>query len=152
MVTRSSPEDVRFRFLGPLKEFPHRMAGRLSQIDYSREMAFVAREAPGGAGTPILGVARLLADPDNEDAEFAIMVRSDLKGRGLGYALMTVLLAYARRKGLKVVHGDVLYENRTMLQMADELGFVRTAGPDATVVSVAIDLTKPPAGGSSPSV
>jgi acetyltransferase len=143
MVVLSSPQDVRFRFLAPIKEFPHRMAARLSQIDYSREMAFVARQAPGGPGTPILGVTHILADPDGETAEYAVMVRSDLKGQGLGYAMMQALIAYGHNRGLKTIFGDVLYENKTMLQMADELGFERMPGDDASVVKVAIDLTRP---------
>jgi acetyltransferase len=144
MVALSSPQDVRFRFLAPIKEFPHRMAARLSQIDYSREMAFIAREAPGGPGAAILGVTHILADPDGETAEYAVMVRSDLKGQGLGYAMMKALIAYGRKRGLKSIFGDVLYENKTMLQMADELGFERMAGDDASVVKVVIDLTRVP--------
>ena len=138
MVERSAPTDVRLRFFGPLREFPHMMAARLSQIDYSREMALVATslDPPGD----ILGVARVIGDPDNERAEFAVFVRSDLKGRGLGYKLMTEILAYARKRGLKTVFGDVLWENATMLKMAKELGFVIKAGPSPETVEVTLDL------------
>ena len=138
MVERSAPTDVRLRFFGPLREFPHMMAARLSKIDYSREMALVATslDPPGD----ILGVARVIGDPDNERAEFAVFVRSDLKGRGLGYKLMTEILAYARKRGLKTVFGDVLWENATMLKMAKELGFVIKAGPSPETVEVTLDL------------
>lgn len=139
MVTRSTAEDVRLRFLGPLKEFPHLLAARLSQIDYDREMAFVAiDERDGPSRGEILGVSRFIADPDNETAEFAVMVRSDLKGRGLGFQLMRDILACAGQRGIKKVYGDVLAENKTMLQMADELGFVREGTEDG-IVRISID-------------
>jgi acetyltransferase len=138
MVERSAPNDVRLRFFGPLREFPHMMAVRLSQIDYSREMALVATSLdPLGE---MLGVARVIGDPDNERAEFAVFVRSDLKGHGLGYKLMTEILAYARKRGLKTVFGDVLWENATMLKMAKELGFVIKAGPSPETVEVTLEL------------
>ena len=139
MVARSSAEDVRLRFLGPLRDFPHLLAARLSQIDYDREMAFVAiDEREGSSHGEILGVSRFIADPDNETAEFAVMVRSDLKGRGLGYQLMRDILACARQRGIKKVYGDVLSENITMLQMAAELGFVREGTQDG-IVRISID-------------
>jgi acetyltransferase len=138
MVAQSSPQDVRLRFLGPLKEFPHLMAARLSQIDYDREMALIAVEPATKPGR-ILGVSRIVADPENERAEFAVMVRSDMKGRGLGFQLMKDILACARKRGTKIVHGDVLVENKTMLQMASELGFVRDRA-EGGVVSVSMRL------------
>lgn len=147
LVARSSPEDIRLRFFAPLKTIQSGMAARLSQIDYSREMALVAVATdPETARDAVLGVARFIADPDFETAEYAIMVRSDQKGRGLGYELMTELIAYARSRGLKTLHGDVLRENVTMLQMAEELGFVRTDTDAPEVVRVTIDLAnlKPP--------
>ena len=119
MVAKSSRKDVRLRFFGSLQEFPHSMAARLSQIDYDREMALVAVDF---SATPaeILGVSRIVADPENERAEFPVMVRSDMQGRGLGFQLMKDILAGARKRGTKIAHGDVLAENRTMLQMATE--------------------------------
>ena len=79
----STPRDIYLRFFSLMKQFPHMMAARLSQIDYSREMAFVAIAPPGSADAgDILGVARMIADPNNERAEFAVMVRSDWHGRG----------------------------------------------------------------------
>lgn len=138
MLNRSSRDDVRLRFFAPMKEFGHTFAARLTQIDYDREMALVALE-PGGA--EILGVVRLISDPDNEAAEFAVMVRSDLKGLGLGYCLMLWMLDYARTRGLSRVFGDVLRENTTMLQMAAELGFkTRPTDIQSGVVMVEIAL------------
>ncbi len=141
MLQKSSPEDVRMRFLGSLREFPPLMAARLSQIDYDREMALIATPLPGDPAVgEIHGVGRLVADPDNEAAEFAVMVRSDLKGRGIGFELMTEILAHARRRGLKRVFGEILRENTTMLRMADELGFVMSPTEAAQVVRATIEL------------
>jgi acetyltransferase len=141
LVARSSPEDVRLRFLGPLKELPHLMAARFSQIDYSREMAFVAMGLPGRDDErEMYGGVRFVADPNIENAEYAVMVRSDFKGRGLGWLLMTNLLAYAKARGLKRLHGDVLRENTNMLQMAKELGFQRSEGMSPETVRVTVEL------------
>ncbi|MGO1886770.1 MAG: GNAT family N-acetyltransferase, partial [Halomonas sp.] len=85
MLRHSTSDDVRLRFFAAIRRFDHAFAARLTQIDYDREMAFIAM--PQGK-QEIVGVVRLSADPDKEKAEFAIMVRSDMKGTGLGYRLM----------------------------------------------------------------
>ena len=91
-------EDIRFRFLAPRKEFSHKTNARFTQIDYGRAMAFVAfREDQ----SELLGVARLAADPDYVSAEYAVIVRSDLKGAGLGWTLMQHLIRYAESEGLR---------------------------------------------------
>ena len=137
VVRRSDPQDVRMRFLGSVKDFPHLMAARLSQIDYDREVAYVAIDTAGD----ICGVVRIISDPDNEEAEYAIMVRSDMKGKGLGYRLMTEILDHARKRGLKRVFGDVMRENGPMLHMAEDLGFkVRPGDEDPSIMRVDITL------------
>jgi acetyltransferase len=147
MVDRCTPEDIRLRFFGAMKTVPHSLAARLSQIDYDREMALLAIE-PGAAGgaDEIVGVVRLFADPDNLSAEYAILVRSDVKGHGLGHALMEQMLAYARARGLMTVFGEVLAENHRMLDIARELGatVASRSGPDRSV-KVAFDLKSDPA-------
>jgi acetyltransferase len=92
----------------------------MTQIDYAREMAFVAIAKESGE---LLGVVRFVADPDYTRGEYAVSVRSDLKGRGLGWKLMQHLIAYARAEGLQEIHGQVLATNATMLKMCSELGF-----------------------------
>ncbi len=140
MIARSDPEDVRLRFFAPMKRIGHAFAARLTQIDYRREMAFVATRV-GETQEEILGVARLVADPNEEDAEFGIMVRSDQKGRGLGWLLMDTILDYAKRRGLAKVHGEVLAENRAMLSMAEILGFVQSRHPeDMALRRVEVDI------------
>ena len=132
MIQRCSPEDVRLRFFTPLRELSHPQAARLTQIDYDREMALVAI-APDDKSPEkdaLYGVVRIAADPDNERAEYGVMVRSDLKGQGLGHALMDEILAYARNRGIGQVFGEVLRENTTMLAMCQDLGFERSVDPD----------------------
>jgi acetyltransferase len=142
MLRQSSMDDIRLRFFGPMKEISHTFIARLTQIDYDREMALVATDPPGGDRV-IYGVARIVADPDGERAEYAVMVRSDMKGQGLGYQLMNEILNYARSRGIRHVHGDVLRENRTMLAMAEELGFrIVPDMHDPQVVRVECDLTR----------
>lgn len=123
LFARLTPEDVRLRFFAPLRELPQRQLARLTQIDYDREMAFVLEVRNGPEAGEILGVARLAADPDNQRAEFAVTVRSDLKGRGIGTHLMERLLAYAKERGIGEVFGDILAENAAMIALCRDLGF-----------------------------
>jgi acetyltransferase len=103
-------------------------------------MAFVAMR-----GREVLGVVRLSADPDNVEAEYAVIVRSDIKGKGLGFLLMREIIGYARERGIRTVVGKVLRENTTMLRMAGELGFVRRRDEeDPSIVEVRIDLGTAP--------
>ncbi len=125
MLARSSPEDLRLRFFAPIRQLSHESAARLTQIDYGREMAFVAVE-----DGDLLGVSRLAEDPEGETAEFAVMVRTDRQKRGLGERLMADLIGYARDRGITVLHGTVMTENRRMLALCEKLGFVRSSLPD----------------------
>jgi acetyltransferase len=147
MFERMTPEDIRLRFFAPMKRLSHQMAAKLTQIDYDREMALVAVAETSDGHEELYGIVRIAADPDNQKAEYAVMVRSDLKGKGLGYVLMTQIIEYARSRGLKEVFGEVLRENTTMLAMCSELGFSRRENRDEPgVVEVTIGLTdKPPA-------
>lgn len=137
-----TPEDSHMRFFTMRPDRSHRFVARLTQIDYAREMAFVALSEPEG---DLLGVSRLSADPDYTRAEYAVLVRSDLKGVGLGWLLMRHLIAYARDEGLKQLFGEVLATNTTMLEMCRALGFRVEAVPDdATLRLVTLDLDKLP--------
>jgi acetyltransferase len=131
------PEDVRLRFMAPRRHFPEEMWLRLTQLDYDRDMAFVAL-TPAGA---LAGVARFAAEPDRAAAEYALVVRSDLAGRGLGTALMGALIDYARVEGVGRLEGMVLAENRGMRALIARLGF--TTGPmpeEPGVVMSRLDL------------
>jgi acetyltransferase len=121
---RMTPEDVRMRFFGPLREMSHELAARLTQIDYDREMAFLLLEG----GKELVGVGRLVADPDFQQAEFALTVASDRQGRGYGELLLRHVLIYGKARGIKRVVGHVLRENSKMLDLAKHLGFRRESG------------------------
>jgi acetyltransferase len=130
--------DLRLRFFAPVKEFGHAFIARFTQIDYARAMALIAIEESSGQ---MLGVVRLHADANYDRGEYAILVRSDLQGRGLGYLLMQVIIEYARAEDLKTIEGQVLSENTSMLQMCKELGFEIASDPndpDTCVVRLAI--------------
>jgi len=124
-LERLDPEDVRMRIFQTRRELPRSELARLTQIDYDREMAFIA-EAPDGDGVlQTLGVARTSADPDNVEAEFAIIVRSDVKGAGLGHLLLARLIEHAKSRGTTRLVGLVLRENKRMQKLAQALGFQR---------------------------
>lgn len=140
-----SPHDLRLRFFAPVKEFNHAFMQRLVQLDYSRAMAFAAL-TPGT--DEILGVVRLHADPDHRTGEYAIIVQSDLKGRGLGWALMQLIIDYARSDGIETITGEVLKENTTMLAMCTALGFtVKSSVDDDAIAKVTLPIA--PAEGTS---
>ncbi len=124
------PEDVRLRVFYSRRSIEHSELARLLQIDYEREMAFIAVAADPDGQEQTLGVARAVADPDNEAAEFGIIVRSDLKGQGLGRLLMDKLIRYLRARGTRRLVGEVIVENSRMRALAHELGFVEAAAED----------------------
>jgi acetyltransferase len=138
--SKLSKEDIRFRFFNPINELPHSELARLTQIDYDREMAFIAC-SPNGNGHPeTLGVVRTITDPYNEDAEFAVIVRSDIKGVGLGRILMEKMIKYCRSRGTVRMVGQVLRENTPMLSLLERLGFERRYNSDAGVYELSLPL------------
>ena len=130
---RVTQQDLRLRFFAPVKEFSHGFIARFTQIDYARAMAFIAIDE---ASRDMLGVVRLHIDPNYETAEYAILVRSDLKGHGLGWTLMELIIEYARAEGLRTIRGQVLRENVTMLQMCRKLGFTVASDPQDPSVAL----------------
>jgi acetyltransferase len=122
-ASRMTAEDARLRFFGPIREFSHELAARLTQIDYDREMAFLLLREDD-----LVGVGRLVADPDFEQAEFALTVASDRQRRGYGELLLRHVVDYAKTRGIRRVFGLVLRENRRMLDLGARLGFQPTAG------------------------
>jgi acetyltransferase len=115
-----SAEDLRLRFFARIAELSAAEMDKLGHLDDRHEMAFIALDAHTGQ---MLGIVRLKDELDEKTAEFAILVRSAIKGHGLGWLLMRRIIDYATEKGLRRVYGDVLAENTTMLQMCAELGF-----------------------------
>jgi acetyltransferase len=135
-LAKVSAEDLRLRFFAPLRTFSHPFIARLTQIDYARAMAFVAIDEEH---QELLGVVRLHSDANYVSGEYAILLRSDLKGRGLGWKLMALMIEYARSEGLDRIEGRVLSENTTMLRMCAELGFHMERDPtDSTITLVTL--------------
>ncbi len=122
-LERLDPIDIRMRIFYSRRSIERSELARLTQIDYEREMAFVATVHAAAGGEETLGVVRAVADPDNHDAEFGIIVRSDLKGGGLGDVLMAKMIHHLRARGTQRLVATVLTENVRMLELARGLGF-----------------------------
>lgn len=122
-LERLDPEDIRMRIFQTRRELPRSELARLTQIDYDREMAFIAEALDAQGVRETLGVARTVSDPDRVEAEFAIIVRSDLKGAGLGRLLFQQLIEHARSRGTGRLVGIVLRENKRMLNLCRDMGF-----------------------------
>jgi len=135
---RLDREDVRMRFFTAFRSLPRSLLARLTQIDYDRDMAFVLFDAKNA----VAGIARLAAEPDGQRAEFAVIVRSDLKGRGVGHRLMNRLIAYAKARGIEELFGDILAENSAMLALCRDLG-ADLSLPASGVVRSTINLRSP---------
>jgi RimJ/RimL family protein N-acetyltransferase len=133
-----TPEDLRLRFFAPTREVSSKLVEKLTRLDYDHAMALIAIDEKTGA---MLGVVRLHDDTDGKAGEYAVLVRSHLKGHGLGWLLMRRMIEYARAKGLQRIHGQVLAENITMLAMCAELGFEVADDPaTADIKVVTLDL------------
>jgi acetyltransferase len=119
-LSEVTADDLRLRFFAPMRQVSPELIDRLIHYDPQKAMAFIAIEEASGR---MLGVVRLHDDADGRTAEFAILLRTQLKGHGLGWLMMKHMIANAKEKGLTTVRGQVLAENVTMLQMCEELGF-----------------------------
>ncbi|HWI81112.1 bifunctional acetate--CoA ligase family protein/GNAT family N-acetyltransferase [Ramlibacter sp.] len=125
---KASPADMRLRFFLARREVPHSELARYCQIDYDRDMTFLALAGTGPAAA-MAGEVRAVCDPDNRQAEFAIQVAGPWQRQGLGRALLGKLLAYLRARGTQEVVGQCLSENAGMAALARQLGFEVTAQP-----------------------
>ena len=124
------PDDIRLRLFYTRRHMERSELARMVQIDYTREMAFIATAPDPEGREQTLGVARALADPDNTEAEFGIIVRHELKGTGLGHLLMDKLIRYFRAAGTREMTAVVLKENRAMRELGHALGFSDQPSPD----------------------
>ncbi|MDX7988370.1 bifunctional acetate--CoA ligase family protein/GNAT family N-acetyltransferase [Xenorhabdus sp. 12] len=138
-IGQVTKEDLYYRYFSEINEFTHDDLANMTQIDYDREMAFVAVRNPT-TEPEIIGVARAMADPDNIEAEFAILVRSDLKGITLGYQLMTKLIQYTREHGIQTLTAITMPENRNMIQLAKKLGFAVDIQLEDGIVNLVLKL------------
>lgn len=129
LFSELSMEEIRFRFLHSMKTMSHKMAARLTQIDYDREMALVLCDPVVSEESGLYGIVRYAADPDKERAEFAILIRHDMTGMGLGPMLMRRIIDYARDQGIGEIFGEILGENRPMLKLCKAFGFKIRSDP-----------------------
>jgi RimJ/RimL family protein N-acetyltransferase len=139
------PEEVRMRFMYTMKELTPEMARRLTHLDPRRDFALVVAEPLPPGEALIAAVVRASLDADRRRAEFAILVSHFVAGQGLGYLMMKRIIRWARLKRLDELYGDVLEDNRSMLQLAEALGFEREHRlEDPGIVRVRLPL-RPPA-------
>jgi acetyltransferase len=139
-----SPDSIRYRFFQFRKHFSREDVAQMVQIDYDREMVFVAN-APkeDEEGEETLGTVRVWTDADNLRCEFAVMVDDRMKGEGLGVALMQKMIDYCRARGTMEMVGNVLPDNRPMLQLAEHLGFEIKFNPEEEVMDLRLPLNEP---------
>ncbi len=141
LFAKLSPEEIRSRFLHPMKILTHDLAARLTQIDYDREMALVLVGQDRSGEPELCGAIRIGADSDNERAEFAVLLRHDMTGMGFGPMLMRRIIEYARNRGIGEIFGEVLSNNKNMLKLCQVLGFtVRCSPGDPGVMMVSLKL------------
>ncbi len=139
-VAKLTPEDLRLRLLGVTRDIPRTEMARLTQIDYDREMAFIAIDPQKEGRGVTLAVVRAMTNPDNTQADFAVMVRSDLKRMGLGTAMMNKIIEYCRDRGTNMITGHLLKENVGMLNLTRKLGFEAEPLPGSDLISVSLKL------------
>jgi acetyltransferase len=119
-MQKSTMEDIRHRFLSYMKEIPHDLLFQFTHVDYNKAMAFIAVDEKSG---DLLGVSRYAADPKNPRAEYAVMTRSDMKGHGIGFSLMQMLIDYAKSREVPELYGQIMRDSPEMIKMCKELGF-----------------------------
>ncbi|MFA4969869.1 MAG: GNAT family N-acetyltransferase [Sulfuritalea sp.] len=137
-------EDSRMRFFGTMRNLPRSQLARFTQIDYDREMSLVAIERGSDGVEHSLGEVRAVADPDNIEAEFAIVVRSELKGKGLGRLLLESMIEYLRKRGTAELRGETMSGNLRMVHLAQDLKFEIKTGTDIGTVDLRLPLHERP--------
>ncbi|MCC6196625.1 MAG: GNAT family N-acetyltransferase [Burkholderiales bacterium] len=135
------PQSLRFRFGREFRSLPRSELARMTQIDYEREMAFIAT-VERADGYETVGEVRMNAEPDGARAEFAIVMRADFQGKELGRALLEKMIRFGRKRGIRILYGLVNGSNERMLGLARRLGFQLEGTPDARTVVVSLDLQR----------
>lgn len=138
-IAQVTKEDLYYRYFSEINEFTHDDLANMTQIDYDREMAIVAIRQHNGADE-IIGVTRAVSDADNIDAEFSVLVRSDLKGLGLGRRLLEKMISYTRQHGLQQLNGITMPGNRGMITLARKLGFAVDVQLEDGIVGLSLRL------------
>ncbi|MCX7144685.1 MAG: GNAT family N-acetyltransferase [Sulfuritalea sp.] len=140
LISSLDPEDSRMRFFGTMRSLPRSQLARFTQIDYDREMALVAIVRDSDGVERSLGEVRAVTDPDNIVADFAIVVRSDIKGKGLGRRLLTSIIDYSRSRGTAELRGETMSGNLRMQRLARDLGFELATGADLGTIALRLRL------------
>ena len=141
-IEQVTKEDLYYRYFSEINEFTHDDLANMTQIDYDREMAIVAVRKHNGRDE-IIGVTRAISDADNIDAEFSVLVRSDLKGLGLGRRLLEKMIIYTRQHGLQQLNGITMPGNRGMVTLARKLGFTVDVQLEDGIVTLSLPLLAP---------
>lgn len=136
-----TPTTIYYRFFGALKGLNPELLARFTQIDYDREIALVALDETAQTDS-MLGVARIIGEPDGKTGEFSVLVGDAWQGKGIGSSLLERCLAIAEKQGYKTVHGIVLGENRNMLALGKKLGFEIKKDPDSSDNNLVIHFGK----------
>jgi GNAT superfamily N-acetyltransferase len=137
------------RFFGTMRSLPRSQLARFTQIDYDREMALVAIVKDRDGLERSLGEVRAVTDPDNTVADFAIVVRSDIKGKGLGRRLLASIIDYSRSRGTVELRGETMSGNLRMQHLARDLGFELKTGEDLGTIALRLRLREPEREGST---
>ena len=138
-IAQVTKEDLYYRYFSEINEFTHEDLANMTQIDYDREMAIVAVRQHNG-NDEIIGVTRAISDADNIDAEFSVLVRSDLKGLGMGRRLLEKMIRYTRDHGLQQLNGITMPHNSGMITLARKLNFRVNIQLDDGIVSLNLPL------------
>ncbi len=133
-------EDIYFRFCRAVSDLSHSQMARFTQIDYDREMAFIAVRKNKLGENETVGVIRIVSDSDNIEAEFALIVRSDMHKRGIGSKLMSKMIAYSKLRGIKRLVGETLIDNFAMQKLSRQFQFEETKNSEEKVVHLLLEL------------
>ena len=135
-----SKDDIHMRLFYSMRELQASQLAKLTQIDYDHEMAFIAVRKRTDGSDETLGVVRGITDTENKSAEFAIIIRSDLKAQGLGFLLMNKLITYFRQRGINSLVGEMLSDNTAMHELVHHLGFTLHAEPLDGTMTLRLNL------------
>ncbi|SEI60947.1 acetyltransferase [Allopseudospirillum japonicum] len=141
--SRLSEESIRFRYFHNKADLTKRDLSLLTQINYDRQMAFIAEQVLADGSKEILGVVRVWTDPDNIRTEFSVIIRDDLQGLGLGAKLMRKMIAYCTSVGTLEMIGKVMIDNHPMRGLMEYLGFRCKYNMEEQVVDAVMPLNEP---------
>lgn len=141
-LNKTDPKDIYFRFFRAANNFCHPCLARFTQIDYDREMAFIATMKTEKNKPETLGVIRAVSDADNIEAEIAVIVRTDMQKHGIGKKLMDKMIRYCQARGTKRLTGQVLLKNQAMINLAKQFNFKVKGQADQSVIDISLDLQR----------